>query len=238
MTCTVLKSAVTAAGITDFNAAVQSHISELIVWSTHDAAVKAQPPLGPQPKWSDFAHDEDRGKAYLTVNQKWQHDSKTRLAPYPRPATHPLVEASVTQVNGNFVADFHLVNDDPTAEQVLRGKKDKLLNAITQAERAAIDAVLPPLGKRRLLNMQESDAQMADGAMAKTIGAQTPGATTATIMAEVAKRRDPLSTKLLADQSARRAKVDQINRNAAQVMSAVEDLTLANVDAFKIPSLG
>ncbi|WP_156898433.1 hypothetical protein [Bradyrhizobium erythrophlei] len=202
--------------------------------------MKAQPQIGSQPKWGDFGHEKDQGKAYLTANEKWQNANKGRLAPYPRPTAHPYVEASVTEADGKFVADFEIINDDPTDAQVLRDKKNQLLDKIAYAERMAIDAVLPPLGKRRLFNLQEADINAADAAMAQTIHEQTPESSRATlnVMAEVEKRRDPLSTKHLQEQAACRAKANQIMRNAAQAMSEVEDLTLDNIDHYQMPNLG
>lgn len=236
MTNRINKSAIAAAQLGDFNAAVQRHITELTNWAKHDAAVKAQPAMSPQPKWADFAGQKDQGPAYLTANAKWQSAKKLRLDPYPRPTTHPYVDASVTETAGKFVADFEIVNDDPTDAQVLRDKKNHLLMQIQHAEKAAIDAVLPPFGKRRLLDMQESDIKLSDAALAKTLSSQTPKV--ADVAAEVAKRRDPLSTKHLQDQAARRAKANQIARNAAVAMSAVEDLTLDNIDHYQLPALG
>jgi hypothetical protein len=236
MTYKILKSTIAAAGIVDFSAAVQAHISALTVWAKHDAAVKAQPAMAPQPKWEDYAGQTDQGKLYLTANAKWQKEKKARLTPYPRDAAHPYVENSVTETNGVFVADFEIVNDDPTDAQVLRGKKDQLLSKIYDAEKAAINAVLPPIGKRRLLSMQESDAMAADAALSLTLSNQKPKV--ADVAAEVAKRRSPASTKLLQDQAANRAKVGQISRNAAEAMSAVEDLTADNIDNYQMPDLG
>lgn len=236
MTNKVIKSAIAAAQLGDFSAAVQKHIAALTVWAKHDAAVKAQAPLGPQPKWGDFAGEKDQGKLYLTANEKWQNANKARITPYPRDATHPLIEGAVKEVNGAFVSDFEIVNDDPTDAQVLRGKKDALLHKIYLAEQDATNAVMPPIGKRRLINMREADVLAADGALSATIAAQTPKVPN--VAAEVAKRRDAVSTKLLQDQAACGAKAAQISRNAAEAMSAVEDLTLDNIDNYQMPALG
>jgi hypothetical protein len=57
------------------------------------------------------------------------------------------------------------------------------------------------------------------------------------VAAQVTASRSPADAQHLHDQESRRAKIDSIARAAAQAMSDIEDLTVDNVDAYKIPLL-
>jgi hypothetical protein len=159
---------------------------------------------------------------------------------YLRPSVHPLV---ANAVNESDVADYEIVDDGPTPVQVLADKKINLITQITSVEIAAIQAVMP-LGKHRAWNLRENDIRNADTAVAKEIstGGIVSAVATAVglskpvdVAAAVVKARSADDTAFLADITARRQKVDAIQRAAAQMMSDVDDLTSVNIDAWKMP---
>jgi hypothetical protein len=211
MTYKILKSSIAAAKISDFAAAVANHVRHLLEWRTREDIVAKQEP---QPRWDDFLNEAEPGKAFLVANQKYQIAKRNNYAPFPRPTAHPYIEAAVREDAGKFVADFAIVNDDPTDDQVLRARKNALLIKIGEAESAATQLVLGPPGKRRLCEFKTRD-----------------------ILQTKTKLRTPADVQHLADQASRQTKIDAIARAAAQAMSAVEDLTLDNVDGYQVPNL-
>jgi hypothetical protein len=214
MTYKILKSSIAAAKISDFAAAVAHHVRNLLEWRTREDIVAKQEPLPAQPRWDDFLNEAEPGKAFLVANQKYQIAKRNHYTPFPRPTAHPYIEAAVREDAGKFVADFAIVNDDPTDDQVLRARKNALLIKIGEAESAATQLVLGPPGKRRLCEFKTRD-----------------------ILQTKTKLRTPADVQHLADQASRQTKIDAIARAAAQAMSAVEDLTLDNVDDYPEPSL-
>ena len=240
MTYKVLKSAITSAQIADFGAEVKEHIEQLEAWETHHALVRTQPPLAARPVWGDFAGHDDPAHAFMVENEKWENAKLTHRDTYPRPLTHPLIDAAVRQDGDQFIADHEIVDDDPTGEQVLREKKFALLQKVYIDEEAAKEQVQPPLGKRRLFNLMENDIRNADTLLTAKIIDETPEAERMSldIVKELTKRRDPKDTKHLEDQGACRANVDAITRSGAQIMHDIEDLTLDDIDSYQIPNLG
>lgn len=160
---------------------------------------------------------------------------------YPQPSAHPLVAAAV---NESGVVDFEIVDDGPTPEQVLAAKKADLLGSVSRAEVDAIAAVVPA-GKQRLFNLRESDIRQADMRLAasltpkSSIVASVASAVGITkpvdVAAEIEKQRPAADTQHLADHVERRRKIDIIQRFAAQAQFDIEDLTLDNIDAWKMP---
>ena len=226
-------------GIVDFQSAVASYAAELVHWRDREAKIAAQPPLPSKPQLGDFITSEE----YAAAFHDWQTKANEHFHPVPKPAAHPDIVAAV---NDDGHVDFEVVNDDPTEEEVLRGKKNELLNRIHVAEQAAIEKALPPPGKRRLANLRETEIQQADDAtrrslVAGMVAVKKSALDTADIERiekTVAERRHPDHAQHLAAQESRRAEVDAIVRVAAQAMSDVEDLTADNIDTFEIPSFG
>ncbi|MCK1507555.1 hypothetical protein [Bradyrhizobium sp. 18] len=224
-------------GIVDFQSAVDAYSAELTHWLDREAKMAAQGPLPPKPEWGEVEPEN-----YSRALRAWEAKALEQIHPIPKPVAHPDIVAAV---NGQGYVDFEVVNDDPTDEEVLRGKKNELLSRIHRAELAAIDQALPPPGKRRLANLLETDIHAADNELRKTMLAepipQLDGSISnrspASIEKSVALIRKKHHTQHLADQESRRAKVDVIVRAAAQAMSDVEDLTADNIEAFRIPSL-
>jgi hypothetical protein len=219
-----------------FEAAVARHAQEMQRWRAQEERVAADKKAGVK-------------------------GDKIHMA-YPRPSAHPLVRDSV---NESDVADYEIVDDGPTPEQILANKKVKLIAWIMAAEQAAIRVVVP-LGKERAWNLRLSDINQADAAARQKITSdiiqaasaaadkKTGGILSATavavglkkpvvvvapkpidIEAAVVSARPAADTAFLADNTARQQKVDAIQRAAAQMMSDVEDLTATNIDSWKMP---
>lgn len=197
-----------------FEVSVAAHALEMRNWRAHMARVKADQDANVEPA--------------------------KRHVGYDRPMAHLTVAAAV---NENDAADYELIDDSPTPDQILVAKKIYLLNAVSVAEDTAITAILPSAGKRRLFDIREGDIRSADAARAATLKPGMLGAAASAIglikpidvAAELAKGRDPEDTAHLAAQAERRGKTDLVRRAAAQMHSDIEDLTIDNVDAWVMP---
>jgi hypothetical protein len=177
MTHTILKSAIAPPPVTyedaveAFGRLVSIYIAELQAWHDHDAIVKTQGPLRDQPKWRDHARHKGQAALYLKDNAAWKAERLARHDPYPKPIGHSDIIASVaTKVAEDganaFVADFEVMNDDPTPEDILTAKKSSLLEQVLGAEDAAKAAVLLPVGKRRAADVRENDIRVSDAEIA------------------------------------------------------------------------
>ena len=160
--------------------------------------------------------------------------------PFPAPTADPEIMASV-DADGK---PSYKITDD--SADVLAAKKTALITKISEAESIAISAVLPPVGKRQIFSMRESDILNADVARAQSIidasqhgllatigvGKKTPQE----IQAEAAASRPPDDTAFLQQRIDERQKIEVIRRAAAQMTSDVEDLTAANIDSWTMPT--
>lgn len=170
-------------------AAVSAHIVELEAWTRQVDAVTRT--------------------AHLATGHPDKHDY------YPPPSAPPHVERSVhidkTDGGGvRYSADYEVVDDGPTPDQVLRAKKDALLSAISQAEQGAI-AKLHPIGYRR--------AHAHRRGMIEAAGTKLSGED-----AEFAARHDE-----------RMAKIAALEQWGAAAMAAVEDLDATTIDTWQHP---
>lgn len=173
-------------------------------------------------------------------------DEKNKVEPidrhiaHPRPGAMPLIEACV---NENDVADYEIFDDGPTEDQILAMKRLELIGKVTEAEQAAIATVVP-IGKRRIFDLREHDILVSDekiirdlepGWVAKV--ASTVGvAKKIDVQAELEKRRPAEDTKFMQEQSGRRARINAIQRIAAQMHSDIEDLTAETVGSWVMPN--
>lgn len=226
-----------------FGRLVDGYFQELQTWRDHDLRAKAQQPMRPHPTPDDHAEAEDPALAFWKDQAAWHIEKRARFEPYPMPIAHPYIIASIATnigADGNitYSPDFEVVNDDPTPEQILTAKKMALLQAVIQAELGALKDAQLPVGKQRAANILEGDIRARDSQLVEELVAYTKAnrRKNIDIATEVEIRRDPAHTRHLADQESRRAKVDAIVRATAQIMSDIEDLTLAEIDAFEIPS--
>jgi hypothetical protein len=229
MTHTILKSALAPPPVTyadaveAFGKLVAVYIAELKAWHDHDVIVRTQKPLRPQPKWKDFAKDKKTQAAlYLKDNSAWKAERLAHHDPYKPPVAHSDIVASVVTTiakdgTATFVADFEVVNDDPTPAQVLQEKKTALLRTMQISLDAATAKVQLPAGKRLLADIRENAIRVA-----------TKDATDV---------KNPDDVAYLKAQEDRRSTITSIIQKAAQAMSDIEDLTVDNVDAYKIPNL-
>lgn len=206
--------------IDGFEVHVARHAADMKVWRAHMGRV---------------ADDERNGVTGIEKHQQ-----------YNRPVAHPMVEAAV---NENDDADYQIVDDGPSAAEILTAKKSTLLDGVAAAEQTAIDTIVPA-GKRRLFDMREADIRKADGILANDlISKRKPGVLasitsavgltkqmdTSDIAAHVEEVRPDGDTKHLEEQQARREAIERIRRIAAQAQHDIEDLTAETVDSFKIP---
>lgn len=180
--------------------------------------------------------------AQVAEDQKNDVEPMKRHVAHPRPASHPLVEACV---NENDLADYEIVDDGPSAEQILDDQKEHLIGQISIAERDAIVAVVPA-GKQRLFDIRELDIRQADSKIISEL--QKPGFVAAALAAvgiakmidfsiELPKRRPAEDTRFLGEQTARRERIVAIQRKAAQAHHDIEDLTADTIGAWVMPDL-
>ena len=234
MTHRILKSVLDQAGITDAEAAINNFAAELAHWKEREEILAKQGPLPAKPEWQDFGASEDPATDYARALTKWKEDQLTWVAPIKKPIGHPDI---VSAVNDEGKPDFEIINDDPTDDDILRHKKDALLNLVAVAEHNAVDKVLAPYGKRRLHDALEGDYLEAQNtlraAVSKKLGKD---ADPKVIEADLKKLQPAEHVRHLQDQQGRRDKIKSIARKAAHIMSDIEDLTLESVDSFVIPS--
>jgi hypothetical protein len=193
------------AAFRDFEVQVAAHAAEMKNWRAHMARVKS-----------------DDASGVTGIERHW---------PLVRPAAHPLIESAV---NEKDEVDFELVDDGPTPEQILRQKKDQILHEICRLEQSAI-ADIVPVGKRRLMNLQENSILTAHAAR---VSENTDGIIKAAASALGLRQAPAMPTddaKFVAEQSERRRKIVSIEAAAAQAMNDIEDLTLDNIDAWTMP---
>lgn len=224
-----------------FGAMVDRYIAELQVWNDHHIIVHSrvdEPELGPRPQWEDFEKSEDPKADFIAATSAWDKKQLDRHDPYPKPEAPADVVASVATVidpEGRvvFVPNFEIVNDDPTPDEVLAICKTSMISAVAQAESAAIEALLPPVGKRRLLEMRERDIAADD---IKRLGDQKMDEPPEDMAAFIASLRPAKDAQFMDERETLRKNIELIQRKAAEAMAAVDDLTLDTLKDFQIPT--
>jgi hypothetical protein len=200
---------------TNFAVAAASHATEMKAWRAHMERVKQ--------------------------DEKNDVPIERRHVAYPRPRAHPLVERALDE---NDEVSFEVVEDGPSAAEQLAARKAELLSEVTNAENKAIDAIVPP-GKRRLLNLRESEIRAADQAKMVALIASNSGVlkklmgnsmSPADISARIEADRPEDDTALLKAQEDRRARLEAIERAAAQAHHDIEDLTAETIGSWKFPT--
>jgi hypothetical protein len=221
--------------IEDFPARAAAFAVEMKEWRAHDARMRA-----------------DEVKGVTGIEKHWAH---------PRPTAHPLIEAAV---NENSEMDYELVDDGPTAEQILRMKKNDLLSKIHQAESAAIGKIFP-YGKQRFLNIRENEIRSAiaiiefENARAAVRAAEEAAAlefanngflksvseaiglrkTRIASPPPIAQQRAiaPEDDAFLKEQDDRRSKIEAIQYASAKAQHDIEDLSADTIDAWQAPAI-
>src|ERR1700749_1812704 len=161
MTYKVLKSDIAKSGIADFDAVVRNYSVEMLHWHEREAAIAKQAPLPERPVWGADG-EKDPFKASAAFSEKMAifcAAEAVLIHPIKNPSDG--VPALVRPaLNDQFEPDYEIVNDDPSAEQVLRSKKNDLLGKIIALEQEAIEAAQLPLGRRRLASHKEQQIKM------------------------------------------------------------------------------
>lgn len=114
-----------------------------------------------------------------------------------------------------IIAPYEIVDDTPPVPPppTLEEKKQELTFELQRAQQATINAILSP-ARVRLLSMDASEA-----------------------MSVPEQSRTPAQTACIDAFVAFQSRVAEINKNAAVVGIEIEDLTDANIDSWKLPSL-
>ena len=231
-----------------FGRMVVSYSGEMQAWHDHHLKVEAlkETPMRDRPHPNNFSHIKDsdkRGQAFWEDTASWDRQKLERHEPYPPPAAHPDVMASVSSSvdaagNITFIPDFVIINDDPSPDEIMALKKRALIDAIIQAEMIARAKIELPIGKQRAASIREIDLRNADLDLQKKIiiGKNADDILKINMELELRKLRNPVDQKFLDDQQDRSSKIDAIVRAGAKAMSDVEDLTIDNVDTFVVPS--
>lgn len=221
MTQKILKS--TIAGFTDFGVMVAAHAKEMRDW-------RAQMKLAAEHKGNDKIAPIDR------------------YVERPVPTAHPLVESAVNESDD---VDYEVVDDGPTADQVLKAKKSLLTQAVLDAERRARLTVVPA-GKQRAFSIRLGDVTADDTTRMGDLMArfQELG-----ILDKFTKQRADLIQKIknpeathaqgrpaadhkfMLEHADRQQRISSLERWGAQAMSDIEDLTADNIDAWSMPPL-
>lgn len=165
--------------------------------------------------------------------------------PYARPVATDLVDSAVDE-EGN--PDYEIVDDGPTAEQILVMKKSALFGEVLRAEAAAGEKIVPS-AHRRLFNLQESAIFAADAKLASDLRKKKKGRIAkvwdaalgkdvdmvAVEESEIRAQRPAKDTAHLDAQAERREKLNALAMKSAQAIADIQNLTADNVDAWKLP---
>jgi hypothetical protein len=203
------------AGIMNFAVAAASHASEMKSWRAHMARVA----------------DDQRNDVPI----------ERRHVACPCPRAHPMVERAVDE---NDEVNYEVVDDGPSAAELLAARKAELLNEVSIAEANAIEAIIP-VGKQRLFNMRESSILAADQPKLIALTASNSGLlkkVTGRIMspeeiaAQIEAERPAEDTAHLRAQEQRRARIAAIQLAAAHAHHDIEDLTAETISSWKLPT--
>ena len=251
----------------DFDTRVSNFLVELNLWVDREKIIAEEnkTPLPSQPEWADYSNKPNAASEFWTAMKTWEEDKGSRHGRVPRPTADMNVASAVRFDGSKYVADYEIVNDDPTSDQILRVKKNALLQAMATIETNELDKIALPAGKRRLAFFRHRDITLADDARYQAMVKQFVDNNAAIAAAQKETPRDEAHIKDLMDivsklsvhvsnadgfhdgkrpqedqkflneQKQREAKSDAIARWAAQVQSDIEDLTEENIDNWKIP---
>jgi hypothetical protein len=199
-----------------FQADVTKYAAELADWKAHMAKVAA---------------DKVAGVPKEKAN-----------APYPPPVASPLVAGALDETGA---PNFTIIDDSPPPPSLAQ-KKAALITQVRLAESAAVRAIVPE-GKQRAFGVRQNAVMAADAEReAAALAAQPVGVLS---LIGIGSKKDPGKAhadaiaarpagdaQFVADQAARAAKLSAIEATAIQAESDIEDLTDANIDAWKPPT--
>jgi hypothetical protein len=172
MTYLIPKS--TVARYPKFEDQVAQHVTELNFWAERERIVaeEAKTPFPARPAWEDFGRYDDPAMAYSIAIAEWEEKKLKRHDPIKRPQPNGHIESCVRKDGELFVADYEIINDDPTPDQVLQAKKAALIQAVTNMELQQIESIAPPVGKRRMINFRLGDIAADDENRMRAISKQ------------------------------------------------------------------
>jgi hypothetical protein len=245
MTHTISMSRVIALGSKDVQEDLNYYVEALQTWAEHHKRVRedAQKPLPREPKPEDFGNGDNEGfeKAY----QAWSEQMENIHQPYPMD-THceDFMKAVSIDDQLNVTTDYQLVDDRPTPGDLLRQKKDVLINQIAGEENRRQSAILPPPGRVRHQLQQvlrvQSDDQRRRETFIKSLGdiSAMPEEAQEEAQKKIASRaleegRPDEDNKLYQAHHQQQAECTAIREEASSLMNEVEDLTEENIDAWK-----
>jgi hypothetical protein len=199
-----------------FQADVANYAAELADWKVHMAKV---------------ADDKAKGVPKEKAN-----------APYPPPVAPPLVSGALDETGK---PNFIVVDDSPPPPS-LADRKSALITQTRLAEAAAVRAIVPE-GKQRALGARQNAVIAADVQREAALFAAQPVGVLSPIgigpkkdpgkaHADAIAARPTADAQFMADQDVRAAKLKAIESAAIQAESDIEDLTDANIDAWKPPT--
>lgn len=208
MTYKVSLEALGQLGADGFATMVHNRVLTLKEYDAHEATVRAH------------AANPD-----MPENERW-----TLLAVPVAPAEVDAAIKRVPQDDGttDFVADYEIVG--PSFEV----KKSRLFQKVSEAEGAAINAVVAP-GKIRSFQFREHDVRKSDREryQAALNEAKDPSKLMAFDEFGMATRPEA-DTRFLEEQASREDQRQEIMRHAAGLHSDIEDLTPETIDAWEM----
>jgi hypothetical protein len=210
MTLKIASETIARIGADGFAQLVQGRIDVLREYDAHEAVVRqhaADPDMKPEDRWVSLAVPQ---------------------------APHDILDPAIRcteQADGThtFEPDYEIV---PPAPPSLESRKAKLLDLVSNAEHAALIAVLPQ-GKVRAFHFRDEDIRKADQVRYKAQEAvPVSNPMPFDIFSRVNRPAD--DTRFLEEQAAREAKRQAIYRWAANLQSDIEDLTEATIDGWEM----
>lgn len=207
MTYKIALEALGPLGADSFARLVAAHIAALAEYDAHLVKVRAD---AANP---DLADDE-------------------RHIEFPPPSAPAEVESAIRRTGREdgtteFAADFEIVG--PSLAQ----KKAKLFDLVSSAERAAINAVVPP-GKIRAFQFREADIRKEDQRRYSVAVASLPLGSEPDFARFCDESRPITDTRFLDEQAAREDQRNEIYRWAAALHSDIEDLTDETADGWEM----
>lgn len=191
-------------------------------------------------KVSDFAKER---QSWLAHMKRVEEDAKNpdidpvlRHDPMPPPSAHPDIMSCVDEFGR---VDFEIEDDDPSDEEIISQLKSEIIGKINEAEIAALEAI-EPAAKRRLFRMREAEISAADASISASIH-QKDGESAGDFIKRqkdtVENSRTDLEKKFISENDDRSMRIYQVQRKVAQIYHDVEEMTLIQLQVWKMPEL-
>lgn len=162
---------------------------------------------------------------------------------YPPPVESPLITKTITVVDDNgrqvFASDYEVVDDGPSAQEILTKKKFAHVHRVSTMERKMVELIDPPLRRRKRARMVASAAAKRspeETQIASDIAAKGASASQDEKKFATAINAKPLRSQgddlLLSEHNRRKDQIDAIDAWAADKLEEIDDLTIENVDSW------